>query len=284
MSFLFGGQSSKARQEQNRKDNLVTQFCQVTGAGQADAVKYLKKHNYRLEAALDGLYNDPAALAALTGNTNKDAQSSAKKLGDIFDKYKDDEDGDSITVEGTMNFCGDVGLDLEDAVILAVSHELQSKSMGEFTRTGWVDGWKNLKCDSLESMRKVLPSLRSRLSSEPAYFKIIYTYAFDFAKALGQRSIPVENAKAFWAMLLPIGLEGDALRREDGWKSDHNGWWFEFLDAKGGKGISKDVWNMFYEFIRSIDSRFENYDEDAAWPSIIDDFVVYSRDRLKSSQ
>jgi len=31
MSFLFG-QSSKARQEQARKDGLVTRFCEVTGA------------------------------------------------------------------------------------------------------------------------------------------------------------------------------------------------------------------------------------------------------------
>jgi len=283
MSFLFG-QSSKARQEQARKDGLVTQFCEVTGASQADAVKYLKKHNYRLDAAVNGLYNDPAALSAITGSVNKTTgQSAAKKLGDLFEKYKD-KDSDNINVEGTMDFCHDVGLDLEDAVTLAVSHELQSKTMGEFSRAGWLEGWKNLKCDSLESMRNALPSLRSRLSSDPAYFKSIYLYAFDFAKAPGQRSIPVDNAKAFWGMLLPVGLEGDALTRESGWKPEYNDWWFEFLDTSRIKGISKDVWKMFLEFVTSIDIQFKNYDETYPWPSIIDDFVVNSRKRIESSQ
>lgn len=282
MSFLFG-QSSKARQEQARKDGLVTRFCEVTGASQVDAVKYLKKHNYRLDAAVNGLYNDPGALAALTGNVNKNTgQSAAKKLGDLFDKYKD-KDGDNITVEGTMNFCKDVGLDLEDAVTLAVSHELQSKALGEFTRAGWLEGWKNLKCDSLETMRGALPLLRSRLSGDPAYFKTIYLYAFDFAKATGQRSIPVDDAKAFWGILLPVGLEGDALTHENGWESEYNDWWFEFLDASRIKGISKDVWKMFLEFITSIDNQFKNYDETYFWPSIIDEFVVNSRKRIESS-
>jgi len=282
MSFLFG-QSSKARQEQARKDGLVTQFCEVTGASQADAVKYLKKHNYRLDAAVNGLYNDPAALSALTGNNKITGPSATKKLGELFEKYKD-KDNDNITVEGTMDFCQDVGLDLEDAVTLAVSHELQSKTMGEFSRAGWLEGWKNLKCDSLESMRNALPSLRLRLSSDPAYFKIIYLYAFDFAKAPGQRSIPVDNAKAFWGMLLPVGLEGDALTHESGWKPEYNDWWFEFLDASRIKGVSKDVWKMFLEFITSIDNQFKNYDETYPWPSIIDDFVVNSRIRIESSQ
>lgn len=37
-----------------------------------------------------------------------------------------------------------------------------------------------------------------------AFFKSVYLYAFDFAKAPGQRSIPVDNAKAFWGILLPL--------------------------------------------------------------------------------
>lgn len=36
------------------------------------------------------------------------------------------------------------------------------------------------------------------------FFKSVYLYAFDFAKAPGQRSIPVDNAKAFWGILLPL--------------------------------------------------------------------------------
>ena len=31
---------------------------------------------------------------------------------------------------------------------------------------------------------------------------------------------------------------------EEGWKSEYTDWWFEFLREKGGKGVSKDTWQM----------------------------------------
>jgi len=277
--------SSKAAKEQARKDALVNQFRQVTGVSQSDAVKYLKKYNYRIDAALDGLFNDPSAVAALTAAREPIGAQTTKKLGDLFDKYKD-EGGESMTVDGTMAFCQDIKLDLEDVVLLALSYELKSPQMGEFTRTGWIDGWKALKCDSLQTMEAALPRLRSRLQNDRAFFRNIYMYAFDFARTAGQRSIPIDNAKAFWAMLLPAGFVGDALRHEgsgEGWKPEYIQWWFDFLDAKGGKGISRDTWNMFFDFVLTIDSRFQNHDEEAAWPSLIDEFVESSRERLRSS-
>lgn len=73
-------------------------------------------------------------------------------------------------------------------------------------------------------------------------------------------------AQGFWALLLPAGLQGGALAHivprpsesdggyddddamigveEEGWKEEYTDWWFEFLTEKGGKGISKDTWQM----------------------------------------
>lgn len=73
-------------------------------------------------------------------------------------------------------------------------------------------------------------------------------------------------AQAFWALLLPIGLQGGALAHmvprpsdsdeeyddedamtgveEEGWKEEYTDWWFDFLKEKGGRGISKDTWQM----------------------------------------
>jgi DCN1-like protein 1/2 len=36
--------------------------------------------------------------------------------------------------------------------------------------------------------------------------------------------------------------------------------WIEFQKAKG-KAISKDTWSLFVDFIRSIDEKFEQYDD-----------------------
>jgi hypothetical protein len=68
----------------------------------------------------------------------------------------------------------------------------------------------------------------------------------------------LETAQAFWGLLLPHGLEGGALSHtkgdddedvnmdgdEEGWKPEYVQWWFDFLNEKGGKGISKDTWVM----------------------------------------
>lgn len=103
-----------------------------------------------------------------------------------------------------------------------------------------------------------------------------------------------------------------------GWEDRYTQWWFDYLAQKGVKGVSRDTWVMvrppfplkqstidvyvlqFLEFIRASDSKFENYDMEgklitpltsrnyltrltAAWPSTIDDFVEYAKERSKPS-
>ncbi len=53
-------------------------------------------------------------------------------------------DGDDISVDGTIKLCEDLDVDPEDVVLLAVAYELKSPSMGQWSRKGWVDGWKAL--------------------------------------------------------------------------------------------------------------------------------------------
>ena len=55
-----------------------------------------------------------------------------------------DSDGDDITVDGTIKLCEDLSVNPEDVVLLAVAYELKSPSMGEWSRKGWTDGWKQL--------------------------------------------------------------------------------------------------------------------------------------------
>lgn len=79
--------------------------------------------------------------------------------------------------------------------------------------------------------------------------------------------VGLDMAQAFWALLLPLGLQGGALAHivprpadsegeyddeddamtgveEDGWQEEFTTLWFEFLQEKGSKGISKDTWQM----------------------------------------
>ena len=68
-------------------------------------------------------------------------------------------------------------------------------------------------------------------------------------------------------------------------------WWIHFLEAEWKRGVNRDMWNMTYEFyaktIAESDGRGGTgetlawWDEDGAWPGVIDDFVAYVVERRK---
>jgi len=242
--------------------------------------------------AVDNFYNSPQPISTFGSGSSKPAD--IKKIEALFDSYKE---GETIGIDGTLRLCKDLGVDPEDVVMLAVAYELKSPSVGEWTRPGWVEGWKKLECDSVPRMKACVAQLAMKLANDTDYFRSVYNYTFDFAKTeTGQRSISIENAIAFWGLLLPAGLKGRALQhvdsrieedevvytpsREPGWKLEYNDLWFEFMTEKGGKGVSKDTWQMFFDFVRTIDAKFEKHDLEAAWPSAIDDFAEWAKERV----
>lgn len=97
-------------------------------------------------------------------------------------------------------------------------------------------------------------------------FFLHHTLTFAWIKILNILS-GLDTAQAFWNLLLPHGLAGGALERTakqddddedegmdvgettgapsaDGWKEEYVQWWFDFLNEKGGKGVTKDTWVM----------------------------------------
>ncbi|KAI6113597.1 Cullin binding-domain-containing protein [Pisolithus croceorrhizus] len=265
-----------------------------------EARRYLEKYKL-LESAIDAYFSEG-------GLRRSGANLSTSSINTLFDRYKDSE-SDEITEDGTVRLCRDLGVDLEDVVLLAVAYELKSPHIGRWSKKGWVSGAE--ECDSLDSLRNALPRLRDKLASDPAYFVAVYNYTFQLAREEGQRSLALDAAIAYWELLIPFGLSGGALkhvsssssnvdiRRENnhcndtdidmedeesdddgnGWTEKHTEWWFEFLRVKGSKGVSKDTWQMLPEFIRTIDENFDQHDATAAWPSTIDDFVAWAKEK-----
>jgi len=265
----------------SRKDGEIREFAKLTGATTRDARRYLDRHRH-LDIAVEAYKN---------ARENLSLTPSSGQLEKVFNKYKDRDD-DDITVDGTLDLCSDLGVDPEDVVLLAVAYELQSPRVGRWKKTSWVQGWRSLGVDSFDGMKAAIPRLRKKLGSDAEYFRRVYIYTFDFARSEGQRSVAIDIALAFWSLLLPHGLKGGALRPQDhggddpmkadgAWTEEHSQLWYDFLTEKNIKGISKDTWAMFLDFLRTIDAKFEIYDMEAAWPSTIDDFVEWARQRLK---
>lgn len=139
--------------------------------------------------------------------------------------------------------------------------------MGYFHIKEWLKGMQEMQCDSLAKLRNKLEYLRSLLN-DPSTFKSIYRYSFDFSKDKDQRSLDLETAKAMLQLLLakcwPLYP-----------------YFHQFLEQSKYKVLNKDQWCNVLEFSRSISHDLSNYDEDGAWPVLLDEFVDWYRKHLQ---
>lgn len=92
----------------------------------------------------------------------------------------------------------------------------------------------------------------------------------------GQRSLPLETATEYFRLLLsPPSVK---------WSTPSTPWldlWLEFLTTKWKKAISKDVWEQTGVFVQKSleDESMGWWSEEGAWPSCLDEFVAFVKDR-----
>lgn len=187
--------------------------------------------------------------------------SLESKIEGFFLKYKD-KDEDKILAEGMEHFCEDLGVDPTEFVVLVLAWKFRADEMCTFSRREFVDGCSKLHAYSPETLRDTFPEVLEEAENE---FKDLYRFTFNFGldKLGGQRALPVSMAIPLWKLVFtpctPEILEP----------------WCQYLEVNQIKGISRDTWNMFLPFSKTINSDLSNYDDKEAWPSLFDDFVEY---------
>lgn len=143
---------------------------------------------------------------------------------------------------------------------------MKSQAMCEFNRAGFQGGMKELKVETLMQLKDSIPYMRNELSgkkyskTDPAKGKLIYCFTFALAKQENQKSLALDVAIVFWELLMKDRFA-------------HLDEWIEFLKVKHDKAITKDTWNLFWDFAKSAKKDFEGHDMEGAWPVLIDDFV-----------
>uniref|UniRef100_A0A8C8FKQ0 DCN1-like protein n=1 Tax=Oncorhynchus tshawytscha TaxID=74940 RepID=A0A8C8FKQ0_ONCTS len=172
---------------------------------------------------------------------------------------------DVVGPEGMEKFCEDIGVEPENVVMLVLAWKLDAQSMGYFTLQEWLKGMGSLQCDSTERLRNSLDYLRSVLNNT-SNFKLIYRYAFDFAREKDQRSLDLNTAKCMLGLLLGKTWSLFPVFNQ-------------FLEQSKYKVINKDQWCNVLEFSRTINLELSNYDEDGAWPVLLDEFVEWYKER-----
>ncbi|XP_036820505.1 DCN1-like protein 4 isoform X2 [Oncorhynchus mykiss] len=168
--------------------------------------------------------------------------------------------------EGMEKFCEDIGVEPENIIMLVIAWKLEAPNMGFFTKEEWLKGMTLLQCDCIERLQGKLDYLRNHLN-DTIIFKNIYRYAFDFARDKDQRSLDMDTAKSMLGLLLgrtwplfPV--------------------FNQFLEQSKYKVMNKDQWYNVLEFSRTVSTDLSNYDEDGAWPVLLDEFVEWQKARL----
>ncbi|KAG5291139.1 defective in Cullin neddylation protein [Histoplasma capsulatum G186AR] len=247
---------------------MISQFIGITGARDV-ASKFLKSNGWNVERAVDAYYQK---------SVDSGSNNAVAELNKLFDSYRDDPVGnpDVIGIEGAVKYLGDIQVQLDEVVCLAIAEHLRSPSMGEFTREHFVDGWKNINCDTISKQTSYAAMLRARIPNEPDLFRRVYRYTFIICRLAGQRNLTLDIATEQWRLFFTTingGINWNT--RSTPWLD----WWIEFVEESWKRPVNKDLWEQVEVFMRKTkeDETFDWWSEDGAWPGAIDEFVGYVR-------
>ncbi|KAI9840388.1 MAG: Scaffold-type E3 ligase [Sclerophora amabilis] len=257
----------------SQQKTKIQQLCSVTQVPERTAAKFLKSNDWKVEQAANAFFQ------ASGGSGGSSASGQTAALNKLFDSYRDDpeENPDIIGVEGAMRYLKDIKVQLDEIAVLAIGEALQAPTMGEFTRDGFVKGWRTLNSDTLTKQQSAASRLRTQLPTDQDLFRRVYRYTFQLARLPGQKAVALDAAIEYWRLLF-TPPHGVAWSTPSGtpWLDR----WITYLTERWKRTVNRDMWNMTYEFFRkSIEQDdLSWWDEQGAWPGVLDDFVGYVKE------
>ena len=218
-------------------------------------------------------------------NREKAEAAARKRVLETFEALRlassdDMEDADAVALEadenigaeGIFSMCDQLGIDAEaDVEVLLIAWKCGCGAMGTITKDEFLTGMTAMGCTTVAELKNVLPALRMEIEDR-RMFKTFYRYVFQLARDGTAKSVDKETV---------MGLMGVLLRGtgDDECRSRHLDSFLAFLETSEKTRVSADQWNSFLDFSMQISQDFSNFDEDGAWPLLLDDWVEWAREK-----
>lgn len=132
-----------------------------------------------------------------------------------------------------------------------------------------MEGLKALGVDTINQLKKSLKDLEKEVC-EPKTFEVFYRFAFGYSLTEeNQRCVDIETICILIDILLGSKYQLQVQL------------FTEFLKMQSDyKAINRDQWINFLRFCQEVSfPGLENYDNDQAWPVILDNFVAWVREK-----
>jgi len=269
----MGNSPSKKKKGKNSKpedSNPPLQDTTSSSSNPHNTAKSGSQLNIPTPTSQSPVKTDPKPPSSTKASSLKSEMSdkgtfSSKRLEDLFEKYKE-ADNPQIGPEGVEALCRDIGVEPEDVVVLVLAWHLNAQSMGYFKKEEFISGLQALNLDTVDKLKSHLKVLRSELDDQ-SKFKDIYRYAFGFAKEKEQKILDLATSDAMLDLLM-------------GNRFPHTEKLRQFLKEQTTyKSINLDQWMNILEFSRTIKADLSNYDENGAWPVLLDEYCDWARDK-----
>ena len=189
-------------------------------------------------------------------------------VAETFAKYSTDN---ALHLEGIVAIAEEeMKLDLaEDISFYVLAWKLDAKTPTQISRDEWTSGMSNLGCKTIKDVIARLPGLRAEITSK-ANFTKFYKWLFQWSKeSLTARVVKKDAAVGNWELILKTALPTG--------KWTHTDDWIDFIENKyAQKFVTEDLWTQLFVWISTPGSEnLASYDESAAWPAAIDQFVSW---------
>jgi hypothetical protein len=237
----------------------IKEFKDVAGNVSDDtARKILESNAWNAEQALDHFFNNRASY-------EQPKEGNKAKLEKLFTAYADDDDPSLMSEDGMMKFFKDIGVNPEGKETLAIAWHLQASEMGLCQKSEFVEGFARSGCTTIADIKTCVQGVVRSLNQTPQ-FKQFYKWLFGHCKEdEKKKTIPAELAIQLWRIVL-----GDKMKEYPLLEP-----WLLFVQKNAQEelqAISKDIWEQLLDFLAEV-QKPSDYDESAAWPVAIDEFM-----------